>query len=339
MGLRFLLDLGCPTYVNAGLLFTLLHITNLTSLLSSFREILKNLYCLSKRGVVVHPKWAAAVVGQVHADGPAVAYHCRSGLEHAGPRALQASLAKWLAKDASPLRKKPRIPYAEKTQVRAISSSYARVKHLVGADSRKVGGMRGVWGALPEPHADKLENHDSLPGIARALSRSAELVKRGVDSASLTSLKVRMAVAKKTREPSPWAKGSPATLAVDPKVEKSSPAGDAGVSDLPKTNFLSSLSAYFKLVDHIHQAGDLETVSNAYLRLKCKNADISFSYDKLLARFGAYNKSAEKSKFEVTMNAYKLGYLNCSNGTDPFYAIGDGDIKMLCSDLLPMNSE
>ncbi|CAL2269928.1 unnamed protein product [Prunus armeniaca] len=79
-----------------------------------------------------------------------------------------------LAKDASPLRKKPRIPYAEKTQVRAISSSYARVKHLVGADSRKVGGMRGVWGALPEPHADKLENHDSLPGIARALSRSAE---------------------------------------------------------------------------------------------------------------------------------------------------------------------
>ncbi|CAL2269929.1 unnamed protein product [Prunus armeniaca] len=56
MGLRFLLDLGCPTYVNAGLLFTLLHITNLTSLLSSFREILKNLYCLSKRGVVVHPK-------------------------------------------------------------------------------------------------------------------------------------------------------------------------------------------------------------------------------------------------------------------------------------------
>ncbi|KAI5335179.1 hypothetical protein L3X38_025312 [Prunus dulcis] len=39
------------------------------------------------------------------------------------------------------------------------------------------------------------------------------------------------------------------------------------------------------------------------------------------------------------MNAYKLGYLDCSNGNDPFYAIGDGDIEMLCSDLLPMQSK
>ncbi|CAL2269927.1 unnamed protein product [Prunus armeniaca] len=144
-----------------------------------------------------------------------------------------------------------------------------------------------------------------------------------------------MAVAKKTREPSPWAKGSPATLAVDPKVEKSSPAGDAGVLEIlrqsqvfPWKNKGKQRFIYFK-----------KDRRDAYLRLECKNADISFSYDKLLARFGAYNKSAEKSKFEVTMNAYKLGYLNCSNGTDPFYAIGDGDIKMLCSDLLPMNSE
>ncbi|CAL8091978.1 unnamed protein product [Prunus armeniaca] len=30
------------------------------------------------------------------------------------------------------------------------------------------------------------------------------------------------------------------------------------------------------------------------------------------------------------MNAYKLGYLDCSNGNDPFYAVGDGDIEMLC---------
>ncbi|CAL2238621.1 unnamed protein product [Prunus armeniaca] len=44
MGWRFLLDLGCLTCVNAGLLFTLLHIANLTSLLSSLREILENLY-------------------------------------------------------------------------------------------------------------------------------------------------------------------------------------------------------------------------------------------------------------------------------------------------------
>ncbi|CAL8993584.1 unnamed protein product, partial [Prunus brigantina] len=52
----FFLHLGCPTCINARLLFTFLHIANLTSLLSSLREIFENLYCLSKRGVAVHPK-------------------------------------------------------------------------------------------------------------------------------------------------------------------------------------------------------------------------------------------------------------------------------------------
>ncbi|CAL8996300.1 unnamed protein product, partial [Prunus brigantina] len=32
-------------------------------------------------------------------------------------------------------------------------------------------------------------------------------------------------------------------------------------------------------------------------------------------------------------DALKLGCLDCSNGNDPFYAIGDGDIEMLCSDV------
>ncbi|CAL8157427.1 unnamed protein product [Prunus armeniaca] len=54
-----------------------------------------------------------------------------------------------LAKDASPLGKTPRIPSVEKTQLRAVPSSPARVKHLVGANSTKVGGMRGVRGVLP----------------------------------------------------------------------------------------------------------------------------------------------------------------------------------------------
>ncbi|CAL8992762.1 unnamed protein product [Prunus brigantina] len=83
MGLQFLLDLGCPTYVNVGLLFTLLHIANLTSLLSNLREILENLYCLSKRGVAMHPKFAQ--------NGPAIAYCRKSGLDHAGPHALQTT--------------------------------------------------------------------------------------------------------------------------------------------------------------------------------------------------------------------------------------------------------
>ena len=39
------------------------------------------------------------------------------------------------------------------------------------------------------------------------------------------------------------------------------------------------------------------------------------------------------------MNTYKLGYLDCSNGNDAFYAIEDVDIEMLCFDLLPMQSE
>ncbi|CAL2247435.1 unnamed protein product [Prunus armeniaca] len=56
MSLRFLLDSSCPTCTNTGLLFTLSYIANLTSLLSSLRKILENLYCLSNRGVTVHPK-------------------------------------------------------------------------------------------------------------------------------------------------------------------------------------------------------------------------------------------------------------------------------------------
>ncbi|CAL9018827.1 unnamed protein product [Prunus brigantina] len=40
---------------------------NLTSLLSSLRKILENLYCLSKRGVAVHPKWSKMVGAAVAA--------------------------------------------------------------------------------------------------------------------------------------------------------------------------------------------------------------------------------------------------------------------------------
>ncbi|CAL8116834.1 unnamed protein product [Prunus armeniaca] len=44
--LRFLLDPGCPTCINTGLLFTLSYIANLTSLLSSLRKILENFVLL-----------------------------------------------------------------------------------------------------------------------------------------------------------------------------------------------------------------------------------------------------------------------------------------------------
>ncbi|CAL2238623.1 unnamed protein product [Prunus armeniaca] len=167
---------------------------------------------------------------------------------------------------------------------------------------------------------------------------------------------MRLAKAKKTSESSARAKGS-SVSAVDPKVNKSSPAGDACVFDLLKSNFLSNPSSCAELVDHICQAGDLgtfsifvaETIRNssavapssaadlirlkdAYFCLERKNADVSFSYDKLLV--GACHKSAEKSKLEATTNAYKLGYLDCSTGNGSFYAIGDGDIEMLSDEVV-----
>lgn len=77
----------------------------------------------------------------------------------------------------------------------------------------------------------------------------------------LTPLEVRMTTAKKARESSALVKGSFATPATDLKVDKSSHAGDEGMSDLLKTNFLSSRSACVKLVDHIHQVGNLDTFS------------------------------------------------------------------------------
>ncbi|CAL9019379.1 unnamed protein product, partial [Prunus brigantina] len=76
--------------------------------------------------------------------------------------------------NVSPLRKKPRFPSAEKTQVGSAPSSSARAKHLVGADSTKVGGMCGVCYVLPEPPTDKLENHDLLREAARARSSYVE---------------------------------------------------------------------------------------------------------------------------------------------------------------------
>ncbi|BBG99755.1 hypothetical protein Prudu_009547 [Prunus dulcis] len=76
-------------------------------------------------------------------------------------------------------------------------------------------------------------------------------------------------------------------------------------------------------------AVDLASRKEAFFRLERKNADISLSYDKLLARFHAYHKSAKESKSEATIDAYKLGYLHCADGIDSLYAIDDADIETL----------
>ncbi|CAL9004915.1 unnamed protein product [Prunus brigantina] len=211
------------------------------------------------------------------------------------------------ARNVFPLRKKPKLPSAEKIQVGVVPSSSARVKHLVGADSKKIGGMRNIRDAPLKPLADELEDHDLLREVVRARSsspverqRDADVpprsssrlhqsksggrcgrsvhpsnrhdptvesreVKRGVDSTSQIPLEVRLAEARKARESSARTKGSSVTSAADPKVDKSSPAGDAGVSDLLKTQFLSSPSSCVELVDQIRQAGNLGTFSSLSL--------------------------------------------------------------------------
>ncbi|KAI5316642.1 hypothetical protein L3X38_036349 [Prunus dulcis] len=232
-------------------------------------------------------------------------------------------------------------------------SRMVQILMICRLDSKKTGSMHNIRDVPLKPHADKLGDRDLLPEVVRARSSSvagrqkdADILLRSsavesravngeVDSALLTPLEVRMATAKKTRQSSVRAKGFFATSTVDPKVDKSSSARDAGVSDMLKTNFLSSSSTCAELVDQIHQDGDLD----AYFRLERQNADISLSYDKLFARFRAYHKSIEESKFEATMDVYKPGCLDCKNGHAPFYATGDGDIEELCPDLLPVQSE
>ncbi|CAL2247869.1 unnamed protein product [Prunus armeniaca] len=198
------------------------------------------------------------------------------------------------ARNVSPLRKKPKLPSAEKIQVGVVPASSARVKHLVGADSKKIGGLRNIKDAPLKPLADELGEHDLLRKVVRAqfsspverqrdadsggrCGRSAHssnrhdptvesrAVKRGVDSTSQIPLEVRLAEARKARESSARTKGPSATSVADPKVDKSSPAGDAGVSDLLKTQFLSSPSSCAELVNQIRQAGDLGAFSSLSL--------------------------------------------------------------------------
>ncbi|CAL8082890.1 unnamed protein product [Prunus armeniaca] len=353
------------------------------------------------------------------------------------------------ARNVSPLRKKPKLPSTEKTQVEVVPASSARVKHLVGADNKKIGCHDLLHEVVREQSSSPVERQRDadLPlrssgHLHQSKSRGrcgryahlinhhdptveSRVVKRGVDSSPQIPLEVRLAEARKARESSAQAKGSSATSAIDPKVDKSSPVGDASVSNMLKMHFLSSPSSYAELVDQIRQAGDLDTFSSislekqreatlhllqkgvvfvaetirnssavapssaqlselekknaelvsklsakrtryekktfdlramiselksslaekdsklnssaanlasrkeAYFHLERKNADISHSYDKLLARFHAYHESAEESKSEVSMDTYKLCYLDCTNGHDPFYAIGDKDIKVV----------
>lgn len=78
-------------------------------------------------------------------------------------------------RDVSPLRKKPRLPFAmikyiskkissaKKTQAGAALLSTASVKHIVDADSKKIGGMRNIQDIPLKSPIDKLKTCN-LPG-------------------------------------------------------------------------------------------------------------------------------------------------------------------------------
>ncbi|CAL8169023.1 unnamed protein product [Prunus armeniaca] len=85
------------------------------------------------------------------------------------------------ARNVSPLRKKPKLPSAEKTQVGVVPASSARVKHLVGADSKKIGGMRNIRDAPLKPIADEFGDPDLLREVVRARSSSPVERQRDAD--------------------------------------------------------------------------------------------------------------------------------------------------------------
>ncbi|CAL2271264.1 unnamed protein product [Prunus armeniaca] len=118
-------------------------------------------------------------------------------------------------------KKKPKLPSTEKTQVGVVSPSPARVKYLVGVDSKKIGCMRNIRNVPLKTHADKFRDRDLLKGknmliflfevrvICTRQRMEIELgavesraVMRGVDLSSLTLLEVRLDATKKARESS-----------------------------------------------------------------------------------------------------------------------------------------
>ncbi|CAL9012154.1 unnamed protein product [Prunus brigantina] len=65
------------------------------------------------------------------------------------------------------------------------------------------------------------------------------------------------------------------------------------------------------------------------------NSSTDALYDKLLAKFDAYQKNVEQSKSEDAIDGYKLGYLDCKSGATPCHSIEDEDVEMFCIDMPP----
>ncbi|CAL8162509.1 unnamed protein product [Prunus armeniaca] len=204
----------------------------------------------------------------------------------ANSRSIRDEVATSQSWDASPQRKKPRPPSAtSKSSSRGVSSakkvptriahfSSARIKRLVGANNKKVSGMHEVQDILLKspieqlktcdlPYKEVVEKHSSShlcrsgDQIERTVpllnnhnsSAKPRIIKREVDS-------ILQAAVKRARESFSRTKSPLVTQTASLRVGDSS-VGDKSMSDLLKTNFMSSLSACTKLVDHVHQASDL----------------------------------------------------------------------------------
>ncbi|CAL2272003.1 unnamed protein product [Prunus armeniaca] len=190
-----------------------------------------------------------------------------------------------LVKDVTPLRKKPRIPYAEKTQVRVVLSPSARFKHLVGAYSKKIDDIRNVRDVPLESPTDKLGDYDLqgvyLPRSKKMLVFLSEVLvictSQGMEI-ELGGVLIRSTITIQLL--------SHEHSSVDKPPVKPVCLLQAALAAETIRNSSDVAFSY---------AIDLVSRKDAYFRLERKNADVSFSFDKLLARFGAYNKSDEKS--------------------------------------------
>ncbi|CAL2239415.1 unnamed protein product [Prunus armeniaca] len=151
------------------------------------------------------------------------------------PIATRTQATSLWGRNVSPLRKKPKLSSAEKTQVVAVprssarrSWSYVRSHEVVRArSSSPVERQRDAdvplrsWGRLHQPKNGGRSRRSAHPSNHHDPAVESRAVKRRVDSSSPIPLEVRLAEARKAREPFAWAKGSFATSAADPKVDKS----------------------------------------------------------------------------------------------------------------------
>ncbi|CAL2238753.1 unnamed protein product [Prunus armeniaca] len=77
-------------------------------------------------------------------------------------------------------------------------------------------------------------------------------------------------------------------------------------------------------------ATTLHERNDAYLFLEREFANVTHSYDKLLAKFDVCCEAVEESKSEAVVDTYKLGYLDCKEGVALCHPVDDEDTKLFC---------